>query len=177
MLTRFYVSSIPPPPPPQGFQHHSRSTTFRFVDLLRTLNVTRSASVSSGDPSLKHRRRDLENTMQMPFNSLAPGRCGSISQTYTFLTHYTVAWTLAVKLTPVYATRLHWWLVIIGSGNGFVFTWANFDPYLGPHRASLGHNDLSYIFFFNSWNQFGNVYESALVTHLISFNTMISWIS
>ena len=43
------------------------------------------------------------------------------------------------------ATRPHWWLVNIGSGNGLIgalrqqaITWTNVDPHLCRHMASLG---------------------------------------
>ena len=47
-------------------------------------------------------------------------------------------------------TRLHWWVVNIGSDNGFgairqqAITWANVDLDLCHHMAPPGHNELNY---------------------------------
>ena len=52
---------------------------------------------------------------------------------------------LSISNCPqVNATRLHWWLVNIGSGNGLVLSgaWINVDQVLWCHMASLGHIEL-----------------------------------
>ena len=53
-------------------------------------------------------------------------------------------------------TGLHWWSVNIGSGNGLVqlaITWANVDPDLYCHLASLGHNELINWNLYSVWEQ------------------------
>ena len=57
-----------------------------------------------------------------------------------------------LKFPRINATRPHWWLVNIGSGNGSVpsgskpfFTWANVHPLLCYHWASAGHSEWKHI--------------------------------
>ena len=43
----------------------------------------------------------------------------------------------------VNTAKPHWWLVNIGSGRQQAITWANVNPNLCCHMASLGHNELT----------------------------------
>ena len=60
----------------------------------------------------------------------------------------------------VNVTRHHWWLNNIGSGNALAppgkktFTWANADPDLCPHMASLGSIDLIYTWYIKNLHKF-----------------------
>ena len=81
-------------------------------------------------------------------NSLAPGKCGSNSNSITFepiLQNSALGTRCEIILRWMNDTGPHLWEIIISSDNSLVpsgITWANIDLDLCRHMMSLGHSEL-----------------------------------
>ena len=88
------------------------------------------------------------NDYNLQFNSLAPGKFEWNFRYVIFKGILVIdAWGISCEIALIWimnVTRLHWWSINIGSGNGLVPSLS--EPMLTQichHMASLGHNELT----------------------------------
>ena len=81
------------------------------------------------------------------FNSLAPGRCGS---NFKNTCYKLISWAfcqIALRWMSQNTMMIsqHWFSSWLGAVRQQAITWANVDPDLWHHMASLGHNELTHV--------------------------------